>query len=76
MNRKNILIPAVLALSLLAGCNTIKGIGQDLEAGGRAISQASDEVVDAANRPSTTTTASCDPAGKELKGGSKLPRCK
>ena len=36
--------PALAALVILAGCNTIAGIGRDLQAGGEAISQASREV--------------------------------
>ncbi len=32
------LVPAVL----VAGCNTVKGIGQDLEKGGEAVQKASD----------------------------------
>ena len=39
MPRMNLLIAAVIAL-LLVGCNTVKGIGQDLEKGGEAIQKA------------------------------------
>lgn len=39
MNRMNLFTAAVIAL-LLVGCNTVKGIGQDLEKGGEAIQKA------------------------------------
>ena len=39
MNRVNMLIIAAFA-ALLVGCNTVKGIGQDLEKGGEAIQKA------------------------------------
>jgi predicted small secreted protein len=32
------------ALTTLAGCNTTAGVGQDLSAGGRAISNSADKV--------------------------------
>ena len=39
MNRR--LSLAVLALLLLAGCNTINGMGKDIKAGGQAVEDAS-----------------------------------
>ncbi|MCX7174260.1 MAG: entericidin A/B family lipoprotein [Proteobacteria bacterium] len=39
MHKLNLLIIAALA-ALLVGCNTVKGIGQDLEKGGEAIQKA------------------------------------
>jgi predicted small secreted protein len=33
---KNIVV-LLLALSALAGCNTVRGVGQDIQAGGEAI---------------------------------------
>lgn len=39
-------IAAVLAaafLAVLAGCNTMEGVGQDVKAGGRAIERAADK---------------------------------
>ena len=30
-------------LSLLAGCNTVEGLGQDVQAGGRAVERAADK---------------------------------
>ncbi len=79
MKRKFILAPGLLALLLLSGCNTIAGVGKDLQAGGRAISEASDEVADSIRDAPNEYAASgekCDPAGRELKGRSSLPRCK
>ncbi|WP_282039972.1 entericidin A/B family lipoprotein [Halomonas alimentaria] len=36
------LLAALFAVSLLSGCNTIRGAGQDIERGGEAIQDASD----------------------------------
>ncbi|WP_299314074.1 entericidin A/B family lipoprotein [uncultured Halomonas sp.] len=33
----SVLLLSLFALSLLAGCNTIRGAGEDIEAGGEAI---------------------------------------
>ena len=38
-----ILIAAAVALLALAGCNTIKGAGQDIKSGGQAIQQEATE---------------------------------
>lgn len=46
MNRTIPAAAALLALMAISGCNTIAGIGKDLQAGGDAISQASIEVRD------------------------------
>jgi len=35
-----------VVLAMLAACNTIAGAGEDIEAGGEAISEAADEVED------------------------------
>jgi len=37
---------SALLLGLLAACNTIEGAGQDIEAGGQAISETSRDVQD------------------------------
>lgn len=50
--------PALIALVMLAGCNTIAGIGKDLQAGGDAISQASREVRSEAGSEAPVETAS------------------
>ncbi len=47
MNRTKPAVAALLALTLISGCNTVAGIGKDLQAGGDAISEASIEVRDA-----------------------------
>ena len=65
-----------LALCLVAGCNTIAGFGRDLQAGGRAISEASDEVAGKARSSSTASNETCDPVPRDLKGRSALPPCK
>lgn len=36
------LFAALLAALTLAGCNTVHGLGQDVQAGGRAIERAAD----------------------------------
>ncbi len=35
------IILAALCLALVAGCNTVKGLGRDIESGGRAIERSS-----------------------------------
>ncbi|MGM0914457.1 MAG: entericidin A/B family lipoprotein [Pseudomonadota bacterium] len=37
-----ILLAALFAVSLLSGCNTVRGAGEDIERGGEAIQDASD----------------------------------
>lgn len=36
-------ITTLIMLTLLAGCNTVAGVGEDVEAGGRAITDTSEE---------------------------------
>ncbi len=61
MNRTKPAAAALLALMLISGCNTVAGIGKDLQAGGDAISQASIEVRDAVTGNETPTrTASTE----------------
>jgi len=77
MKRTVLLAASLTALSMIASCNTVAGIGKDLQAGGQAISNASDEVADAFTNPRNDyASTSCDPAGRELKGRSRLPPCK
>lgn len=40
MNKLSLMLAAVLAVLMLSGCNTIKGIGKDIERGGEAIQRA------------------------------------
>ncbi|HYG85558.1 MAG TPA: entericidin A/B family lipoprotein [Azospirillum sp.] len=35
-----VLVVSITAAALLAGCNTIQGVGQDIKAGGAAIERA------------------------------------
>lgn len=37
---KQLTLFACVAMVLLAGCNTVKGAGQDIKAGGQAVSNA------------------------------------
>jgi entericidin B len=37
---------AALAVAMLASCNTVRGVGQDLQAGGAAVEEAAEEVQD------------------------------
>lgn len=70
MNRTMLLAGSVLALMTVTGCNTIAGIGKDLQVAGSAISETSDEVRDAVtNSDGTTRTATaCDePAGRSTR---------
>ena len=73
-------VPAVLAAALLlTGCNTVAGIGKDLQAGGQALSEASDEVAGSFENASDNSAASgeaCDPVGPELKGSNGQRRCR
>ncbi|WP_066567138.1 entericidin A/B family lipoprotein [Snodgrassella sp. CFCC 13594] len=41
---KKFLLIAVAALTFLAGCNTVSGVGKDVKAGGQAVSNAADDV--------------------------------
>jgi entericidin B len=36
-------ILAAAVLSMVAGCNTVEGMGQDVQAGGRAVERAADK---------------------------------
>jgi predicted small secreted protein len=70
MKRLKLAAGSVLALMMVTGCNTIAGLGQDLQAAGSAISETSDEVRDAViSSDGTTQTASaCDePAGRSTR---------
>ncbi|MBW5801935.1 entericidin A/B family lipoprotein [Halomonas elongata] len=37
----SLMMVTLFTLSLLAGCNTVRGVGQDIEQGGEAIQQSS-----------------------------------
>ncbi|MDL4863689.1 entericidin A/B family lipoprotein [Halomonas elongata] len=37
----SLMMITLFTLSLLAGCNTVRGVGQDIEEGGEAIQQSS-----------------------------------
>lgn len=42
-NLKTILVVLGLAFMLLTGCNTLRGMGQDIEKGGEAIQKAANK---------------------------------
>jgi len=46
MKRLKLLSASTLALMMVAGCNTVAGLGKDLQAAGGAISDTSTEVKD------------------------------
>ena len=41
---KKFLLIAVTAMTVLAGCNTVSGVGKDVKAGGQAVSNTATEV--------------------------------
>jgi entericidin B len=40
------LILGIVMATLVVGCNTVKGVGQDVESGGKAISHTAEKVSD------------------------------
>lgn len=58
MNRNAWLAGLGLALFTLTGCNTVKGVGKDLQATGDAVAKASEDVHDHLFGEETKTTAS------------------
>ena len=40
MNMKKIMFILVLAVTVLSGCHTVRGVGKDVQAGGEAIERA------------------------------------
>ncbi|MEO0981098.1 MAG: entericidin A/B family lipoprotein [Pseudomonadota bacterium] len=55
---------ALGAVSMLGACNTVAGIGEDISAGGRVITDASDDVEEQIDREPEE-----DKSDEELKGG-------
>lgn len=43
MKRFALLIPAALALIALSACNTMEGMGQDIQKGGKKLEEKADE---------------------------------
>lgn len=41
---KKITLIAIAAAALLAGCNTVSGLGQDVKAGGQAVSNTAQDI--------------------------------
>lgn len=85
-------LAGLLALPLLAGCNTIEGVGMDIQAAGRGVSSAANYVeremssprdrqvrtADISYRNTSVTVGSACDANEELDGGSAsgLPACR
>ena len=72
-NRQRLMISAVAVVAACSGaasCNTFKGIGQDMQAGGAAIEDAAEDVRSGMRRPDEDPdgprTSSAD---QELAGG-------
>jgi predicted small secreted protein len=49
--KKATILAALALLGGLSACNTVKGVGQDIEAAGRGIGNAADDVKDDMERP-------------------------
>lgn len=60
-------------LPLLAGCNTVQGVGRDLQALGRVLADSAGDAQTSMQATAGTETH-CDPNGGEL-AGSDLPPC-
>ena len=57
MKKSLLLILSLFAFSfLVAGCNTVRGVGQDLEAGGKGLAKASERVKDGKGQPKKKKT--------------------
>jgi predicted small secreted protein len=70
MRRLKLLAGSTFALMMITGCNTIAGLGRDLQVAGSAISETSDKVRGAViNSDGAAQTASaCDePAGRSTR---------
>ena len=79
---RKLLISAAAASFLLAGCNTVAGVGEDVTAVGKGVSHVAYEVRDEVfgkPRPKPQGFAAvgeaCDPYPDELQGGNGLPPC-
>ena len=67
-------------LGALAGCYTVDGVGQDIEAVGRGVSHVAAEVREEVFTPDASVPVAeagepCDPSAGELAGGNGLPAC-
>ena len=83
MTYSKLLMSVPIAASfLLAGCNTLAGVGQDVTAVGKGVTHVAYEVRDEVfgkpgPKPQAYATAGepCDPNPSELRGGAGLPPC-
>ena len=80
---KRILSTSAIAASfMIAGCNTVSGVGKDVTAVGKGVTHVAGEVRDEVfGKPGPKPTGyayvgqPCDPSGGELRGGNGLPAC-
>ena len=83
MNVKRILSTGAIAASfMIAGCNTVSGVGKDVTAVGKGVSHVANEVRDEVfGKPGPKPQGfarvgePCDPNANELRGGNGLPPC-
>lgn len=73
---------ALAGALMLTGCNTVIGVGRDVQAVGSGISYVARDVNNEVfggygrwNEGTVTAGEPCDPAAGELRGGSGLPPC-
>lgn len=73
---------ALAGALMLTGCNTVIGVGRDVQAVGSGISYVARDVNNEVfggygswNEGIVTAGEPCDPAAGELRGGSGLPPC-
>ena len=79
---RNLLGCVAVSSLLLAGCNTVAGVGKDVTAVGKGVTHVADEVRDEVfGKPGpkpqgyASVQQACDPASGELRGGTGLPPC-
>ena len=79
---RKLVFSAAAASFLLAGCNTVAGVGKDVTAVGKGVSHVAYEVRDEVfGKPGPKPQAyasvgeACDPYPDELRGGNGLPPC-
>lgn len=77
-----LIAPALAGALVLTGCNTVMGVGRDVQAVGGGISHVARDVNNEVfggygswNEGTATAGEPCDPGGEELLGASGLPSC-
>ena len=81
-NKLGVIGAALVSSLVLAGCNTLAGVGQDVTAVGKGVTHVAYEVRDEVfGKPGPKPQAyasvgeACDPNPNELRGGNGLPAC-